>query len=554
MERDDGAYWVPEAVREYLSGLGFRLPLEAMEGWIRTWHSWMQATGAFYDYRDVDGFGRVYEVHRRSIHPAMRVCQEWGSLLLNDKTQVVCDSQECTDWLREFFDGTGFYPLAQNTVVRAFGMGTGAWALWVDADKGQVRVRHYDARMVIPLTWNEEGVTECAFVTRVYYRGEAVDQLQLHLRGGLDGRSSSAPSLSSPSKSTKTSWRGVGASASVANGKAGLSSPSSSLSESAGSAPRSSAPSSYSKKAGGVPYALGRRGAASASRVIASEDESSYRIITVCFDAQGNVVEPEGVCPEFDTGCAFPTFAIVRPAVDNTRVDMSPYGQSVFADAVDAVQAVDLAFDALINEVDVSKMRIFLSDVMFDKETSAKGRRVSIPFGKNDCTVFRKVMSSEDMVQEFAPALRTESQAEAFRVALQMLGDLTGFGLDYFDLDDSGYVRTATEVSSDNSALMRNIARHEHALEVSLCGISRAVMGVSRALGVALPDEGNVRCEFDDSIITDTAAEKRLAMAEVGVTMHPWEYRMRFYGESEEEARRMAVGLEVANPSAGVME
>lgn len=118
------------------------------------------------------------------------------------------------------------------------------------------------------------------------------------------------------------------------------------------------------------------------------------------FDEDGNIVEPAGVCAEYDTGCAFPTFSIVRPAVDNTRVDMSPYGQSVFADAIDAIQAVDVAFDSLINEVDVSKMRVFLSDVLFDKETSGSGKKVTIPFGKNHCTVFRKVMSTEDMIQE----------------------------------------------------------------------------------------------------------------------------------------------------------
>ena len=87
---DEVDYWVPEHVREYLRAMGFQLPLEPMESHIRAWHEWMQACGSFYDYRDSDGFGRVYEVHRRSIHPAMRVCREWGSLLLNDKTQVVC--------------------------------------------------------------------------------------------------------------------------------------------------------------------------------------------------------------------------------------------------------------------------------------------------------------------------------------------------------------------------------------------------------------------------------------------------------------------------------
>ncbi len=387
MESEDGMgiemereYWVPEHVREYLRGLGFVLPLEAMEGHIRTWHEWMEASGSFYDYRDMDGFGRIYEVHRRSIHPAMRVCREWGSLLLNDKTQVVCDDQGCTDFLGGCFSSSNFMPMAQATVVRAFGMGTCAWALWADTAKKTVKVRHYDAQMVIPLTWDEEGVTECAFVTRVFYRGKAVDQLQLHLLGNL----------------------------------------------------------------------------------------GTYRIDTVCFDSDGNQIEAEGIIPSYETGCPFPTFSIVKPAVDNTRVDMSPYGQSVFADAIDAIQAVDLAFNALINEVDVSKMRIFLSDVLFDKESDGKGKRVSIPFGKQDCTVFRKVMSTEDMVQDFASALRTASQAEAFRIALQMLGDLCGFGITYFDFDNTGYVKTATEVSSDNSALMRNIARHEHLLEGSL--------------------------------------------------------------------------------------
>ena len=262
--------------------------------------------------------------------------------------------------------------------------------------------------------------------------------------------------------------------------------------------------------------------------------------MTVCFDAEGNVIEPVGVCAEYDTGSAFPTFSIVRPAVDNTRVDMSPYGQSVFADAVDAVQAVDLAFDAMINEVDVSKMRVFLSDVLFDKESGGNGKRVSIPFGKQDCTVFRKVMSTEDMIQEFAPALRTSSQAEAFRIALQMLGDLCGFGARYFDFDDAGYVRTATEVSADNSQLMRNIARHEHVLEVSLSGISHAVLHCAREFGEELPDEGVVACTFDDSIISDTAAEKAQDMAEVGVTLNAWEYRMKWLGEDEATARRLA--------------
>ncbi len=92
-------YWVPEHVKDYLRKLGFVLPLDDMEPWIRSWDDWMSARGEFYDYRDKDGMGRVYAVHRRSIHPAMRVCKEWGSLLLNEEVKVVCVIQSVAFWL-----------------------------------------------------------------------------------------------------------------------------------------------------------------------------------------------------------------------------------------------------------------------------------------------------------------------------------------------------------------------------------------------------------------------------------------------------------------------
>lgn len=326
---------------------------------------------------------------------------------------MTCDSQACSDWLGSFFSSMNFWGRAQETVVRAFGLGTGAFALWLDTGRKAVKIRHYDARMVVPLSWDTEGIRECAFVTRAFSNGKSVDQLQMHVMG----------------------------------------------------------------------------------------EDGSFTIRTVCFGRDGREVAVPGLLPEVETGSAFPTFGIVRPAVPNTRVDFSPYGQSIFADAIDAVQSVDLCYDALVNEIDAGKMRVFLSDVMFDQEKDASGRRIPIPFGKGDCTVFRKVMSTEDTITEFAPALRTEAQAKAFRMALQILGDLTGLGVNYFDLDNVGYVKTATEVSSDNSALMRNIRKNENNLQGALVDVSRAVMACGRRMGVSLPDEGNVSVICDDSIV-----------------------------------------------------
>lgn len=62
----------------------------------------MRAVGDFYDYHDTDGFRRVYEMRHRSIMPATCVYREWGSLLLDEKTQVVYDAAVCTEWLDGF--------------------------------------------------------------------------------------------------------------------------------------------------------------------------------------------------------------------------------------------------------------------------------------------------------------------------------------------------------------------------------------------------------------------------------------------------------------------
>ena len=122
--------------------------------------------------------------------------------------------------------------------------------------------------------------------------------------------------------------------------------------------------------------------------------------------------------------------------------------------------------------------------------------------------------------------------------------------ISYFDFDDArGYVKTATEVSSDNSALMRNIRRHENSLEGALTGISHALLHMSRSFGESVPEEGNLTVAFDDSIIQDTAAEKEQDMANVGVTMNAWEYRMKWYGEDEETAKERVGDFKKAEKS-----
>lgn len=448
---ESSRYDVPEHVRRALAQMGYPCAFDQMRSYINEWADVLSSTGDFWDHSEREG-SAVYRVHRSTLHPARRVCQEWASLLLNDRTEVVTDSEEANAWLARWMSDSGFWAKGQGLVADAFGLGTGAWGIW--ADGADVRVRRYDARMTLPLTWDDDGVTECAFCTKAHDRGRELDQLQLHV-----------------------------------------------------------------------------------------EEGGQYTIRTLFFDAEsGDPVEVGGVEPEFRTGCPTPTFAVFSPAIPNSRVMFSPYGQSVFADCVDVMKSVDLCYDAIMKEVDLAKMRVLMSDMLFEVERD-DGKPTYIPFGKADSTVFRKVAGSEDFIHEWAPQMRTESQKSAYRLAVQEMGDLTGFGAQYFDVDKAGGLKTATEVSADNSALMRNVRKHENAMQAAIAQVVRALLHMERtAAGLAIPDEGEVRVTFDDSIITDTAAEKAQDMAEVNVTMNPWEYREKWYGEDEATARANVPG------------
>jgi len=464
MAASNPEYRIPQHVKDYIDKAGYPLACCDMEGHIDRWYGWMRSTGDFYDYHDVDSNGRRFHVHRLSVKPAKHVATEWASLLLNDNTTASVDDQACTEWLADYFTSVNFYALGQGNVQKAFALGTAAWAVWIDTERGKIIPRRYDARMTVPLSWDDDGVSECAFCTRVSIRGTMLDQLQMH-----------------------------------------------------------------------------------------TMEADGYHIRTVFFDLDGGIVSVEGMVDDLSTKCETPTFSIVKPAIENTLVDLSPYGMSIFEDAIDAVKSVDLAYDAIFNEIDLGKMRIFLGDTMFENVEDRNGERQAVPFGKSDAVVFRKIQSNDDVIKEFAPGLRTNEQVQAYRTALQTLGDLTGFGLSYFDINEHGGIKTATEVSSDNSALMRNIRKHENLLEGSIAQISHAILHCAREfMGADLPPEGEVTVNFDDSIITDTAAEKAQDMAEVGVTMNAWEYRMKWYGEDEETAKKNAPsGIELRDPLMG---
>lgn len=452
---------IPPKVLDAVRRMGYA-PDTSMTDHVTRWWQWYVGETGWYD-REEQVDGRLFRIRRHSLRPARRVCREWASAILDDDATALVvtgadDPSEAQRLLDSWAAETRFLPSAQRCLERAFATGTGALALWFDLSEGgtRIRARRYDARMVLPLSWDDEQVAECAFCTSATSGGRAVTQLQAHL--------------------------------------------------------------------------LDREG-------------GTYHVVTRLFREDGTEVRDPSVIADFDTRSDRPTFAILRPAIDNTYSDCTAMGQSVFADAIDAVKAVDNAFDSMQREIDATKVKVFMTDDLLDVATDASGRARAIPMSPEN-TVVRKLAGNgtQQMLEVFSPEIRIDPLVRALNVALAELGDLTGFGQNYLRFDKDGGVKTAREVSSDNSAFARTIRKHENELRPQLEGLLATMLACQRELGGwPVPEGAGVRVEFDDSIVSDTESQKATAMAEVaaGVTA-AWEYRVRFFGEDEEVARRMA--------------
>ena len=451
---------IPGCVTDALRGMGYEHPDTVMQPTVGEWWGWYTAKAPWYDHEERRD-GRRYKLRRQTLHPARRVCREWASAILDDDgTKIGTDLDEVTELLEGWVRETRFIPTAQRCLERAFGVGTGALALWFDVreDETLMRARRYDARMVLPLSWDDDGVTECAFVTDAYQDGRKVHQLQVHEL---------------------------------------------------------------------------------------SDETGTYHVITRLFDAkEGTEVASDEIIDDFDTGVDLPTFAILRPASDNVHAEGTYMGQSIFADAIDAIKGVDNAFDSMQREVSATKVKIFASESMFDlQRDSESGALKPVPMDPEDVWVVKlDTIAAESMYEVYSPRIRAAELAEALNVALAELGDLTGFGQDYFRYDKGGGLKTATEVSADNSAFMRNIRKHENELRPQLERLVMCLLACQRALnGWPVPDGCEATVDFDDSIIQDTSAEKAQMMAEVGAGIVPkWMYLERFYAMSEEDARALA--------------
>lgn len=167
---------VPNWATAWLRRCGYR-PGNVMDAQVARWWAWFDCSTDF--YKSAATVAGDTDEHM-TLHPARAVCDEWSSLLLNEKTAFSSEDPAMAGWLGERMGA--LLGGSADFVARCFALGSGAWSLDFSGCRGEVRaeVRRHDACSVVPLSGEGRESASCAFVSRVEVGGSEYDQVQVH--------------------------------------------------------------------------------------------------------------------------------------------------------------------------------------------------------------------------------------------------------------------------------------------------------------------------------------------------------------------------------------
>jgi A118 family predicted phage portal protein len=227
-------------------------------------------------------------------------------------------------------------------------------------------------------------------------------------------------------------------------------------------------------------------------------------------------------------------YAIIKPYGANDYTETLPFGQSVYNDAMAALDDIDLASGQLRRDMREGAQVTSLSRNMMMADVM--GDRKEYYFDNSDGKVFFVDQApgadgalEKPIYEKYVPRIRGEEFLHVIEKSLDIATAQSGLGKGALEVISYA---TATQVAHTEADKMRAMSLHRQCLEGEVKALVRAV-----AQAVGGMDAGVVNVVWEDSVISDTAEEKRLAMLEVDAGLiSKAEYRRKFYGEEPEEA------------------
>ena len=446
-----------------------------LQTFIDQWKSWYQGNVKdFHNYFIYNGKKKIKQ-KRFTMNMAKEISEDWSDILWSEKCEISMADENSQEQFNELLDKIDINVIINQAIEKSGALGTESAVvsvydliqnedgMYLDVSEAKTRVDLVDIDWIYPLSWNNKEITECAFGSVEYVKGNRYVVLSVHKIA----------------------------------------------------------------------------------------DDGNYHIYNHLFkDTNGNlteITETDDTMKDFDTKSNVKWFSIFKPLLTNNLFNNSPFGIPHYANAIDNMKAVDICFDALKNEINDGRKRIFARADMFNYDDGTQ----KLVFDPNDTTIYQLPAGAtkDDLIQSDTDTLRTNQQIETLNTNLNILGNKVGFGENHYHFDGTN-LSTATAVVSSNSKLFRRKKKLEIGYESAVYDLIKAICYASSTFGQYNINTEDMVIKFDDSIIEDKEAESNRALREVNAgLMSKVEYRELIYGETTEIAEQAIKDIQENNPS-----
>lgn len=239
--------------------------------------------------------------------------------------------------------------------------------------------------------------------------------------------------------------------------------------------------------------------------------------------------------PEINiNGAKRPLFVYFKMPGANHIDSSSPLGCSVFANAVDAIRNADEQYSRLLWEFEGSELAVNVDCAALEHKDGKSyapkhNRRLYVGLD----------MNSDDFYEVFSPNIREQSLINGLNEIVRSAELLSG--LAYGSLTHvEETAKTATEIKISKQRSYATVAAIQKSLQKALTEYTESLDFCCTLYALAPAGKYDISFDFDDSLIVDAEQEQKLWLQEVASgLMSPVEYRMKRYGETEEQAKAM---------------
>jgi len=231
-----------------------------------------------------------------------------------------------------------------------------------------------------------------------------------------------------------------------------------------------------------------------------------------------------------------PLFGYFRPAVANTIEPASPIGVSVFANAVNLIQDADKQYERFLWEFESGERALIANTMAFKRDKDGRPR---LP----DKRLYKTLdVEDIDFFREWSPQIREAEFSSGFDKIFRQIEFNCGFAYGTLSTMNNND-KTAEEIRTSRQRSYTTITDNQKALRNALNDLVYAMDVWCTLYNLAPLGKYSTEFEFDDSIAADrkTEFEEKERLVENGIMM-PWEFRMWYFGEDEETAKKVVGG------------